>query len=262
MTGELLTILYQDDDLVVIDKPAGLLVHRSAIDRHETRFALQMLRDQCGQKVYPVHRLDKPSSGVLVFGRTAGIASSLSAEFAEPETIKSYLLMCRGYADDEGVIDKPLKRQHDFKARGAERRSQATAQSMPEQSAITHYRCLKRLEFMQQVDRYPSSRYSLVLAQIRTGRKHQIRRHFKHIAHPLIGDSNYGKSVHNRFFARQFGCYRLLLHAIGLSFRHPVHGGRVSITAPLSGEFASLLKATECCEVVESLLVELAQTAD
>lgn len=261
MTADELTILFQDDDLVVIDKPSGLLVHRSNIDRHETRFALQMLRNQIDQKLYPVHRLDKPSSGVLVFARTSEMAGRLSEVFASDDTVKSYLLLCRGYLDNEGVIDKPLKKQHDFKARGVDRRSNTVAETLPEQPAITHYRCLKRLEFMQQVDRYPSSRYSLALAQIRTGRKHQIRRHFKHISHPLIGDSNYGKSIHNRYFARQFGCHRLLLHAIGLSFSHPTSGRRLNITAPLTGEFGNLLSATDCNTVVETLIEELAHSS-
>lgn len=233
--AETLPILYRDEHIVVIDKPPGLLVHRSEIDRHETRFAIQILRDQIGQKVWPAHRLDRGTSGVLIFGLNAEIASLLGRQFEAGTIDKRYWAVVRGHPADAGSIDHPLSRQRDpYEFRDA--RSSAEAQP-----ALTHFKCLARVELPYPVDRYPNSRYALLELDPVTGRRHQLRRHLKHIAHPIIGDATYGKGRHNRFFAEQFGCNRLLLACIRMRFAHPVSGQAMEIETPVSGQFAETL---------------------
>lgn len=233
---EPLTLLHRDDHLAVFNKPAGLLLHRSYIDRAETRFALQMARDLLGQRVYPVHRLDKPTSGVLLFALSPVDAAILTASFTAGEVRKRYLAVCRGAAPTEGVIDYPLLEDQDrhdpFRQEGKE-----------PQEAVTCYRRLATVEIPVAVSRYPSSRYSLVEAEPLTGRRHQIRRHFKHIFHPLIGDVNYGEGRHNRFFREELGCPRLLLHATELAFLHPADAQPVRFTAPLDCTFSRVIES-------------------
>lgn len=233
--AEQLPILYRDEHIVVVDKPSGLLVHRSAIDRHETRFAIQILRDQIGQRVWPAHRLDRGTSGTLLFGLSPEIASRLGKQFEAGTVEKRYLAVVRGHPPASGSIDHPLTRQRDDYEFVGEH------SNMAPQTALSHYRKLAEVELPFAVDRYPTSRYALLELIPITGRKHQLRRHLKHIAHPIIGDATHGKGRHNRFFAGQFGCQRLLLACTELIFDHPVGGGRLTIKAPVSGEFAATL---------------------
>ena len=229
-----LDILFRDDYLIAIDKPAGLLVHRSDIDRHETRFAVQLLRDQIGRRVQPVHRLDKGTSGVLLFAFDTETARSLGAQFERSEVHKTYRAVVRGWPPESGLIDHPLSRQYDDYGR--------TLQEAEAQPALTRYRRLATVELPDIVERYPTARYALVELQPLTGRRHQLRRHMKHIAHPIIGDATHGKGVHNRFFQTQFGCHRLLLTCVELDFRHPANGTAITIRAPLCDSFARLLE--------------------
>ncbi|WP_439101183.1 tRNA pseudouridine(65) synthase TruC [Congregibacter sp.] len=231
-----LEIVHRDSDLVVINKPPGLLVHRSKIDRHETRFALQLLRDQIGQHVFPVHRLDKPTSGLLAFALHPEVATLLSEQFARRKVTKQYLAVVRGYAPAEGIIDHPLTEKHD---RIADRQART---AKPPQDALTHYRRLAQIEWPEAVDRYPQARYSLMELRPQTGRKHQLRRHMKHIGHPIIGDANHGKGVHNRFFAEKLDCPRLLLACIGLAFEHPLSGDPLRLCAKPGVAFERLLQ--------------------
>lgn len=222
---------------MVIDKPAGLLVHRTAIDRHETRFALQLLRDQLGQRVYPVHRLDKPTSGLLLFALDPAAARHLSGQFERQQVAKEYLAVVRGYCPEGGRIDHPLRDDPD------DRDAAPKEVERPARAATTVYERLDTVELPHAVDRYPSSRYSLVRLWPLTGRKHQLRRHMKHISHPIIGDAKHGKGVHNRFFAKHYGCARLLLACTGLAFTHPDSGERMHCSAPAAAEFQSLAAA-------------------
>ena len=232
-----LDILHRDVDLVVINKPPGLLVHRSAIDRHETRFALQILRDQLRQHVYPVHRLDKPTSGILVFALSKDVAKHLSQQFREQAVSKRYLAVVRGYCPEAGEIDHALSHKQDRVADARARRGKAP------QEALTRFRRLATVEWPEAVDRYPQARYSLVELQPQTGRKHQLRRHMKHIGHPIIGDANHGKGIHNRFFATRFGCARLLLACTGLELLHPVTGQWLCLSADPGEDFERVLAA-------------------
>ena len=232
---ETLDILYRDEHLIAIDKPSGLLVHRSEIDRHETRFAIQILRDQIGQWVWAAHRLDRGTSGVLLFALSADKASVLGKQFEIGTVDKKYLAVVRGHPPESGEIDHPLSRQRDDREWKGDRSSDEA------QSALTRYRRLATIELPVAVDRYPSSRYALVEAEPLTGRRHQIRRHLKHIAHPIIGDATHGKGIHNRFFAENFGCSRMLLACTQLEFDHPITDRRMQIKAPVSGCFAETL---------------------
>ncbi len=231
-----LPILYRDEYIVVIDKPPGLLVHRSEIDRHETRFAIQILRDQIGQRVWAAHRLDRGTSGVLLFGLSAEIASQLGRQFESGTVYKRYCAVVRGHPKAEGEINHPLTRQRD------RREFKGENSSTEAQPALTRYRKLAEIELPVPVDRYPCSRYALLELEPLTGRRHQLRRHLKHIAHPIIGDATHGKGNHNRFFAEELACRRLLLACLELGFEHPVSRQAIRIKAPLSGEFAALLQ--------------------
>jgi tRNA pseudouridine65 synthase len=234
----MLDILYRDDCLIAINKPAGLLVHRSNIDRHETRFAVQLLRDQIGQRVHPLHRLDKGTSGVLLFALDAESAREVGGQFQRDEVSKSYLAIVRGWPPDAGVIDHALSRQFDDYGRRPGTDNESAA--LP---AVTEYRRLATVELPDAVDRYPTARYALMELQPRTGRQHQLRRHMKHIAHPIIGDATWGKGIHNRYFQQRFNCGRLLLACTAVELRHPQDGRALSIAAPLEHGFASVVSA-------------------
>ena len=228
-----LPVLFRDDRVVVVNKPSGLLVHRSPIDRHETRFALQLVRDQIGQRVHPVHRLDKPTSGALVFALDAEAARHLASTFATRAVTKTYLALVRGWPEVEGIIDRPLVAVED---------ERAGPQSLEPREAITEFRRLASYELPVRVDRYPTSRYALLELQPHTGRRHQLRRHLATASHPIVGDSTYGKGRHNRLFAERFGSNRLLLACTRLEFDSmPWRNEPLTVEAPLAAEFAELL---------------------
>jgi tRNA pseudouridine65 synthase len=225
---EKLDILFRDDYLIAVHKPSGLLVHRSEIDRHETRFALQIVRNQIAQYVYPVHRLDKPTSGVLVLALSADVARDLTQAFTSRAVHKSYRALVRGFLAAQGSIDHPLGRVDD------DYDEQCAVEKQP---AITHFQCVQQYEISQCIERYPVSRFSLVDAFPETGRQHQIRRHFKHLSHPLIGDVRYGRGAYNRFFRAQFNCQRLLLACYQIRFTHPRSQQELMIDCPLAVDF-------------------------
>lgn len=231
-----LPILYQDDWLVAINKPAGLLVHRSLIDKHETQFAVQLLRDQLGQKVYPVHRLDRPTSGVLLFALDATTARALTEQFTQGLVQKTYLAVVRGFCEPTGVIDYALKEELDEIA------DAKADPNKPAQNAITHYRTLEQFELPFASSKHPTSRYSLLELQPKTGRKHQLRRHLKHIFHPIVGDTTHGDGKQNQLFREQLGCERLLLHASHLQLLHPMNHQTLQLAAPLAANFTVALQ--------------------
>lgn len=205
------------------------------IDRHETAFAIQMLRDQIGRFVFPVHRLDKPTSGVLLFALNADVARVLSEQFSARETVKTYRAVVRGYSEENGVIDYPLKEQLD---KMTDRRARQDKEAQP---AVTEYKRLATIELPYPVGRYASARYSLVEMVPRTGRKHQLRRHMKHIFHPIVGDTSHGDGKHNELFRIRFDCHRLLLAATRLEFRHPLSAETIVIEAGVDEVFARVL---------------------
>ena len=226
-------VIWQDEDLIAINKPSGLLVHRSEIDRHETQFALQMVRNHIGQRVYPVHRLDKPTSGVLLFAKSSEVASKMVESWRQRSVEKHYLAIVRGYMPEHVHLDKAMSPPVDKYARHE--------RIKPPQEAITDFNLLAQIELDVFIDKYPKSRYSLINCQPKTGRKHQIRRHLKHLSHPIIGDARYGKGKHSRYFRDQLDCPRLLLHAWSLTFEHPVTHENHTIIAPLDATMMKLI---------------------
>jgi len=216
-----LTILFRDECLIAVDKPSGLAVHRGW--SRERDVAMVRVRDQIGARVFPVHRLDRATSGVLLFALSAEISARVCAAFAAGEVEKTYLALVRGVPPEQGLVDHPLPPGED-----------PHAPRVPAQTAF--------------VRREVFGRYSLVEAHPLTGRLHQVRRHLKHIACPLIGDVNYGKGEHNRLFRERHGLHRLFLHACRVRLPHPLRPGRLDIAAPLPEELAAVLRAlrAEC----------------
>ena len=229
-------VLYQDNDLIVINKPEGWLVHRSWLDKHETVVVMQTLRDQIGQHVYPIHRLDRPTSGVLIFALSSEIARLLSEQFASNKIEKTYHAVVRGYVDGEAVIDYPLVEELDKIA------DKFANKDKPAQDAITFYKGLSKIELPIEVGKYKTARYSFVELKPQTGRKHQLRRHLKHIFHPIIGDSKHGDLHQNRAFSHYFAVKRLMLHASTVKIIHPITLNPLTIHAKLSDDWLKILR--------------------
>jgi tRNA pseudouridine65 synthase len=232
---ETLNIIHQDDSLIAIQKPAGLLVHKSPIDRHETRYAMKILRNQIGQWVYPVHRLDKPTSGLLLFALDTGAAQQIGMQFESHQINKEYLALVRGFTQPEGLIDYPLKEIAVFK------HLEKNCEEKTAKEAVTAYQTVQQYILPYSDGRFETSRYSLVKLQPRTGRKHQIRRHLKHINHPIVGDVKHGRGEHNRLFKEHLDSHRLLLAAQAMTLCHPVTGQILQIECPLEENFERLL---------------------
>jgi tRNA pseudouridine65 synthase len=217
VTGPIV-LLHVDDDVVVADKPSGLLVHRGWDDDDDV--ALFRVRDAIGQRVHPIHRLDRGTSGALVFARSPAAAAALARAFEEGAVDKRYVALVRGRPPDAGVVDHPVP-----KGEGKER--------VP---AVTRFATVARSTV---------ERASLVVAAPETGRLHQIRRHLRHLGHPLIGDVNYGSGEINRHYRARYGLHRLALHALSVSFAHPTTGARIVVVAPLPPDLAGPLAAME-----------------
>ena len=218
MTGPI-ELLFVDEHVVVANKPSGLLVHRGWDNDDDV--ALFRVRDALGgAHVHPLHRLDRGTSGALLFARTREAAAVLSKSFEEGRMDKAYLALVRGTPPAEGLIDYPIPKSEDG----------------PRVAARTRFRLVLRS---------PVDRCSLVLAIPETGRLHQIRRHLRHLNHPLIGDVAYGSGVINRHYRAQYNFHRLGLHASSLGFEHPVTGARITVQAPLPEDFTSALLQLE-----------------
>lgn len=221
-----LPVLYQTADFVAINKPHGLLVHRSPIASDASEFAVQLLRDQLGQRVYPVHRLDRKTGGVLLFALSETMNAAMQQQFMNGQVDKTYLAIVRGYTDDEQTIDYPLRRDD----------GPGTLQD-----AVTHLRTLQRTEVPIPSGKHATSRYSLVELIPETGRMHQLRKHMAHILHPIIGDRPHGCNKQNKLFLEHFEMNTMLLHAQQLSFTPPGTADPVMVTAPLQDEFRRMV---------------------
>ncbi|GAA5136587.1 tRNA pseudouridine(65) synthase TruC [Thalassotalea piscium] len=220
-----LTILYQDEYLVAVDKPAGLFVHRSFLDKDEIYFALQLVRDLVGQYVYPLHRLDRPTSGVLLFALNEDVARAMGQAFTDKKINKTYYALTRGHLLGSNTVDYPLKEKLD---KIGDKFSSADKAA---QSAVTHYQSIACATLAEPLGKYDSVRYSLIKLLPETGRRHQLRRHLAHLRHPIIGDINYGDNKQNPFFTKRFGFKRLMLIAKKVGFIHPVTNLPISIEA-------------------------------
>ncbi|QGY30345.1 tRNA pseudouridine(65) synthase TruC [Pantoea cypripedii] len=223
----MLEIIYQDEWLVAVNKPAGWLVHRSWLDRKEKVVVMQTVRDQIGQHVFTAHRLDRPTSGVLLMGLSSEVGRLLSQQFEQHQISKTYHAVLRGWLSESGTLDYPLMEELDKIA------DKFATEPREPQPALTDYQLLAHVEMPVAISRYATSRYSLVEMQPRTGRKHQLRRHMAHLRHPIIGDTTHGDLRQNRGAATHFGLDRLMLHASALSLNHPVTGEPLVIRAGL-----------------------------
>ena len=221
----MLDILYRDEHLIAINKPHGLLVHRSSIAADVEEFALQMLRDQIGVKVNPVHRIDRKTGGVLLFAFDKTVEIAMQQQFMENKVGKKYLAIVRGHTPDTEEIDYPLRKENGT-----------------EQDAFTAYTTLKRAELEVPFGKHSTSRYSLVEVVPQTGRMHQIRKHMSHIFHPIIGDRTHGCNKQNKLFKDEWEMNTMLLHASHLNFVHPVTSQMVNIDGPLQDEFKRVMQ--------------------
>ena len=215
-----LEIIYEDEVIVIVNKPTGLLVHRSPIAADASEFAIQVLRDQIGQKVFPVHRLDRKTSGLLVFALNEEVNKLMQVAFMNRAIEKKYLAIVRGFVAENGTIDYAL-----------------TNEAGKVQDALTHYRLLQHFEIEIPNGKFTSARYSLVEVEPETGRMHQIRKHFAHIFHPIIGDRPHGCNKQNKLFLEKWGMNSMLLHASELTFKHPLTNQEMTFKAPLPADF-------------------------
>jgi tRNA pseudouridine65 synthase len=216
----MLEIVYQDEHLIAINKPHGLLVHRSSIANDAKEFALQLLRDQVGRHVSPVHRLDRKTGGLLLFAFEKDVEIALHQLFQNGQVIKKYLAVLRGHSPDGLDIDYPLAKEN------------GTIQE-----AFTSFTTLKRAELAVPFGKHETSRYSLIEATPTTGRMHQLRRHFAHIFYPIIGDRKHGCNKQNKLFKEQWDMTTMLLHASELQFKHPVTSETIQLKANIGSEF-------------------------
>ncbi len=217
-----LEVIFESEDLIAINKPHGLLVHRTKIARDANVFALQLLRDQTGMKLYPVHRLDRKTSGVLLFAKSVEVHKQVRQLFETRKVQKTYLAILRGFAPSKGIINYSLTHENKI------------------QEAITHYECLEYFEIPVSSGKYPTSRYSLVKLCPETGRFHQLRKHMAHILHPIIGDRPHGCNKQNRFWKERFNMTYMLLHASQLSFQS-LNNSYIFISAFPSSQFVRVL---------------------
>jgi tRNA pseudouridine65 synthase len=220
----MLDIIYRDEHLIAINKPHGLLVHRSTIAADAEEFALQLLRDQVGLKVNPVHRLDRATGGALLFAFDKEVEIAMQKQFSDNLVSKKYLAIVRGYTPDSENIDYPLRKENGSV-----------------QEAFTSYTTLKRAEIAVPLGKHDTSRYSLVEVRPTTGRMHQIRKHLSHVNHPIVGDTTHGCNKQNKLFREKWTMNTLLLHAATLSFKHPVTGAALIINAPVNTEFGRIM---------------------
>lgn len=207
-------VIYRDDAIVVVDKPSGLSVHRG--DDQGSTFALNLTRNAIGQWMYPVHRLDRATSGVLVFALSSEHAHDLQRSFQSRAVSKTYIALVRGTPPPRGIIDSPMEKR----------------EGGPDVEAVTEYETL----FVS------DARLSLVEVRPKTGRRHQIRRHLRRIDHPLAGDVRYGNGADNRRYRAELGLYRLALHAQKLRLAHPQSGELMTFEAAVPEDLAAPLR--------------------
>ena len=225
-------VLYRDEQLIAVHKPAGMVVHPTDLAREETVSLMLLVRRMVRQRVWPVHRLDRPTSGIVLFALDREAAGELGRQLREHQVAKRYLAVVRGVPADQS-IDYPLKGLPLY--RTDLKRAEPLA-------AVTHLKLRAQVELPVAVGRYPTCRYALVELNPVTGRRHQLRRHLKHIFHPIIGDTTYGDGVHNRYFRDQLVSHRLLLCAVSLTVTHPYSRAPLTINALPEASFAGVLQ--------------------
>ncbi len=213
-----LNIIYQDEYLVAIEKPAGLLVHRNEFTMDETDNLLNRLNQQLGKYLFPVHRLDRPTAGLMVFALSKEASQVLAKAFAARRVAKYYLAVVKGTTPPQGVMDRPLRQK-----------------PRPNyQDALTHYVSLAHRQVPVPIGPFPTSSYSLVEVHPITGRWHQIRRHLSYVYHPILGDKKHGHSENNKIFEEQMGLPGLMLQSYRLELEHPITGEALKLVSPIA----------------------------
>lgn len=222
-------IIYDDGDLIAADKPPGLLIHNSSIDRECTESFTQIVSREAGLDLKLINRLDKPTSGLVLFCRSENLARAMGNLFAGNHPEKIYFALCRGWPSDEGSIDYPLRTIVDSRGK--------KVVSGESKQAVTRWNVINRFELPYPDRRFETSRISLCRIIPQTGRYHQIRRHFKHISHQIIGDTTHGDGFYNRIFREKLDISRLMLHSLSISFVHPFSTKIIEISSTLPHEF-------------------------
>lgn len=229
-----LSILYQDEYLVAVNKPCGYLVHRSPIARDAEFIVLQILRDQIGKHVYPIHRLDRKTSGVLLFALDQDSNRALGKDFADHNVVKEYTAIVRGWIAEEGRVDYKL-----------------TNDSGKTQEAVTNFERTSRYEIDLALGHFSTSRYSHIEVFPETGRMHQIRKHMNHLRHPILGDRPHGCSKQNRLWKAEYNLTDMLLHARSLTITHPQTKEMIKIEAPYFSEYERVVSILKVGELVD-----------
>ncbi|MCK9489254.1 MAG: pseudouridine synthase [Xanthomonadales bacterium] len=229
MTADTLpvTIVHDDGQVLAVDKPAGLAVHRSRMVASDDSYLIDRLRQQIGGDLFLVNRLDRATSGLVLLARNREVAAHLGRQLMARQVDKRYLAIVRGWPEDSGSIDYPLT---------------VGGMKGERKPALTHWRRLAQIEVPIAIGRYPQQRYSLLELVPETGRYRQLRRHLHHIHHPIIGDTTLGRGEHNRLFREHFACHRMLLHAWRLALEHPDSGQPLALAAPLDASWHWLLE--------------------
>ena len=224
-----LEIVYEDDFLIAINKPAGLLVHRTKLALDAEEFALQLLRNQVGYQVFPIHRLDRKTSGVLLFAKHPDFVHPFQLTLQETSTQKRYVAIVRGFFPKEILVDHAL-----INEKGKE------------QNAITEFRLLKQVEIPLAFGKFETSRYSLIEAFPKTGRMHQIRKHLNHLRHPIIGDRPHGCNKQNKLFLKEFNLSKMLLHAESIELKHPFSNDVMKMNAEFPEHYVEMMELLGC----------------
>lgn len=225
MDTKVLEILYMDDDVVAINKPPGLLVHRTRMANDATEFAMQILRNQLGRHVFTLHRLDRKTSGILIFGLRREVAQAFQEIFVHHDIQKDYVALVRGHVDGPISCERTLKDDQGHL-----------------KDACTHITPISTSTIDLPTSRYTQSRYSLVSARPTTGRFHQIRRHLSGLNHPVLGDRPHGCSEQNRLLLDRFDLKQMMLHAKSVTFTQPFTQEEVSIKADCFPEMKRMMK--------------------
>jgi len=228
-------ILFEDDSILAVNKPAGLLVHRSSIAADESDFLLERLREQVGAPSFLAHRIDRATSGVVLLAKTRAIAGDLGRQFMQRRVLKRYLAVVRGWPAADGVIDYALP---DVRERS------------PRKAAVTRWRTLATATVPIALGKYAEQRYALVEALPETGRYRQIRKHFHHVSHHIVGDTSHGRGDHNRLWRMHFGVHRMLLHAWRLELCHPLSGAALALHATPDATWAGVLGRFEWTQAI------------
>ncbi|MCI4669365.1 MAG: pseudouridine synthase [Bacteroidia bacterium] len=218
MESEELEILYLDEHIVAVNKPAGMIVHRNEYTQEEFENLLNLLSRQLKAYLYPVHRLDRATAGVMVFALSKEVSNGLMKGFSEKKISKEYLCIVRGLAEEQAIITRELRKKPTNKFQKAE----------------THFWTLAQKELPISLGEFPTVRYSLLRVLPLTGRRHQIRRHLSYEHHPILGDKKHGHSTHNKLWLEELKLPGLMLQAHKLAFEHPINGEKIKLQASIA----------------------------